>query len=378
MSADSPTVEPRPATSIGRSGPGWVLIFAAAAVIVIGGMRVASGLIAPIFLALVFTVLVHPIQSGMRRRGWPTWTGVIASILTIYLILVVMTLAVVISMAKFGSLLPEYQDNAQDVLDNVTKQLSSWGVSTQQQQQLASSLDLGKLADVVFDLLGSLASVLTNLFFIVTLVLFLAVDATAFPRKLAALAPPHHLVGSALDRFAYGTRQYIVVSTIFGLIVAVLDMGLLYLIGLPAIFLWGLLAFITNYIPNIGFVIGLVPPALLALLDGGWEQMVLVIIGYIVINFVLQSVIQPKFVADAVDLSVSMSFVSVMFWTWVLGALGAFLAVPLTLFARALLVDAHATTGWIKPLLAGTNVVTEDEAEAEDEAVGKGQDKEPT
>jgi predicted PurR-regulated permease PerM len=83
--------------------------------------------------------------------------------------------------------------------------------------------------------------------------------------------------------------------------------------------------------------------------------MLAVIAAYIVINFILQSVIQPKFVADAVGLSVSLSFVSVMFWTWVIGPLGAFLSIPLTLFARALLVDAYTSAGWVKPLLSGND-----------------------
>ena len=328
MSADSPAADAT--TPAWRSGPGWTIIVAAAAVIVIAGVRGASGLLGPIFLALVFTVLVHPIQGWTKRKGWPVWTGVIGAILTIYAILLALGIAVIVSAAKFASLLPEYQDNAKDVVTNLTDQLDKFGIDQKQQEAIASSLDLGKLADFFLDLLGSVASVASSVFFIVVLVLFLAFDASNFPRKLANLAPPHDLIGTALDRFAHGTRQYLIVSTIFGGIVAVLDSAVLYFLGIPAVALWGLLAFITNYIPNIGFVIGLIPPAMLALLDGGWQLMLAVIAAYIVINFILQSVIQPKFVADAVGLSVSLSFVSVMFWTWVIGPLGAFLSIPLT------------------------------------------------
>jgi len=121
---------------------------------------------------------------------------------------------------------------------------------------------------------------------------------------------------------------------------------------IPLAVLWGLLAFVTNYIPNVGFLIGLVPPALLALLEGGPELMISVIVAYSVINFVLQSVIQPKFVGDAVNLSLTLTFLSLLFWSFVIGPLGAVLAIPLTLLAKALLLDVDPDTRWISRLFA--------------------------
>ena len=131
------------------------------------------------------------------------------------------------------------------------------------------------------------------------------------------------------------------------MIVAVIDTIALAFLGIPVPLLWGLLAFITNYIPNIGFVIGLIPPALLGLLEGGLGADDRRDRVYCVINLVIQSVIQPKFVGDAVGLSTTLTFLSLVFWAWVLGPLGALLAIPLTLLAKALLVDVDPTPdGW--------------------------------
>ena len=167
----------------------------------------------------------------------------------------------------------------------------------------------------------------------------MAMDGGTYPRQLerARAVRPH--VVDAISDFASGTRRYLAVSTVFGLIVAVLDTIALEIIGVPAPVLWGLLAFITNYIPNIGFVIGLIPPAILGLLEGGPSMMIAVIVVYCVLNVVIQTVIQPKVVGDAVGLSTTLTFVSLVFWTWVIGPLGALLAIPLTLLAKALLVD---------------------------------------
>ena len=151
----------------------------------------------------------------------------------------------------------------------------------------------------------------------------------------------------------------------FGLIVAVIDADFLWLVGVPLPLLWGLLAFITNYIPNVGFIIGLVPPAILALLEGGPRLMAIVIVAYSVINFIIQSIIQPKFVSDAVNLSLTLTFLSLVFWAFVIGPLGAVLAIPLTLLAKALLLDVDPSTRWISSLLVGGSVPPE-EADADE------------
>jgi len=143
-----------------------------------------------------------------------------------------------------------------------------------------------------------------------------------------------------------------VVSTVFGLIVAVLDVAALFALGIPLALVWGVLSLISNYIPNVGFVIGLIPPPLLAFFEGGWQLALWVTVIYTAINVVVQSVIQPRFVGDAVGLSATLTFISLIFWGWVLGPLGALLAVPMTLLAKALLVDIDPTTRWAGPLIA--------------------------
>jgi AI-2 transport protein TqsA len=205
----------------------------------------------------------------------------------------------------------------------------------------------------VTGLLAGLAGAFTNLLFLIFVVLFMGVDAVAFSRKLEHMGIRRTAVVTALGGFVRGTRSYLVVSTVFGLIVAAVDGVFLWFVGVPLALLWGLLAFVTNYIPNIGFIIGLVPPALLGLLQGGPSLMITVIIAYCVINFVIQSVIQPKFVGDAVNLSLTLTFLSLVFWSFVIGPLGAVLAIPLTLLSKALLVDVDPRTRWISALLSG-------------------------
>ena len=209
-------------------------------------------------------------------------------------------------------------------------------------------------------ILAGLAAIFSNLLFLLFVVFFMALDAGGFASRLSHVRRQHPDLIGALDTFVRGTRRYLLVATVFGFIVAALDAGFVWLVGIPLPLLWGLLAFITGYIPNVGFIIGLIPPAVLALLEGGPGLMVAVIVAYSVINFIIQSIIQPKFVSDAVDLALTVTFLSLVFWTFVIGPVGAILAVPLTLLAKSLLFDVDPRTRWISGLLAGGPAPPED------------------
>jgi predicted PurR-regulated permease PerM len=199
--------------------------------------------------------------------------------------------------------------------------------------------------------LTGLLGVFSNVFLILAVLLFMGLDGVSTPARLKTAGAIRPDIVSALSSFSRGTRRYLIVSTVFGLIVAVFDGIALWWLGIPLPVLWALLSFITNYIPNVGFVIGLIPPALLGLLEGGWQLALSVVVAYSVINFVIQSIIQPKFVGDSVGLSTTLTFVSLLFWAWVIGALGALLAIPLTLLTKALLVDIDPSARWVTILL---------------------------
>jgi predicted PurR-regulated permease PerM len=329
-----------------------LLVGTAAATVAFVGIKGTSHLVGPIFLALVLTVLVHPLRGRMTRARVPGWAAALACIVIVYAIFVGLTLALVVAGARFAELLPSYQDELGETVTDVTEWLASLGVPVERLEGALGSLDLSRLTDIVTGLIGGLLGLLSNLVFIGTVVLFLTFDAGSFPRHLARLGTVRPMLAGALGNWAVGTRTYLLVSTVFGLIVAVIDTAALALLGIPVPVLWGLLAFITNYIPNIGFVIGLVPPAVLGLLEGGPVLMLQVVAVYSVINVVIQSVIQPKFVGDAVGLSTTLTFVSLVFWAWVLGPLGALLAIPLSLFVKAVLVDADPSAAWLQPILS--------------------------
>ncbi|MFE3292711.1 AI-2E family transporter [Rhodococcus sp. NPDC059234] len=362
---------PPPPASEGLPRGLVVLLGMAGAVVAVAGVKSFSGVVGPVFLALMLVVGVQPLGTWLQRKGAPRWVAVVATLLAVYAILLGLVAALAVSIAQLATLLPDYADKANQLVADVQSWLAQLNIGSDQVDKALSNIDFGKLVGLLDNILRGLLSVFSNLFFILALLIFMAFDASTFGERMRAVAYARPDIAYAFSSFAGGTRSYLIVSTVFGLIVAVIDAGALWAMGIPLPILWGLLSFITNYIPNIGFVIGLIPPALIALLQGGPMLMIWVIVVYSVINVIIQSVIQPKFVGDAVGLSVTLTFLALVFWGWVLGPLGALLAIPMTLLVKALLLDIDPTTRWANALIAESPPTAEELATAAQEAAAR-------
>jgi AI-2 transport protein TqsA len=339
-----------------RTLPLWltVVLGVAGTAVAIWGIRAAAPVLGPVVLAFVLTVTVHPLVGALVRRGVRRGLAVAVAVLVVDGGLIAFALALIVSVGRLATVLPEYSDEWQELLGGLRSTLDSWGVGPEQVEQALRSIEPGTVATAIGDLLSLVAGSMGALFLVVATVLFMTAESAGVPERLAEVPGTSHL-REALGSFARNTRRYMVVTTVFGFAVAVVDTIALVVLGIPLALLWGLLSFLTNYVPNIGFFLGLVPPTLLALLVGGPGLALAVIVVYTLANFVLQSVIQPVFVGDAVGLSVTLSFLSVIVWTVVMGPMGAVLAVPLTLFVHAILVGQDPDRRWARVLLAGTS-----------------------
>ncbi|WP_417234203.1 AI-2E family transporter [Arthrobacter sp.] len=310
-----------------------------------------SSIVAPVFLGLNLMIVAYPLQLLMSRF----MHRYLAAVLTVLLVLALL-LAFLGATAWAGSelllALPRYNKEFIDLWMNVSAWLGALGISESMLVDQLKSINAGSIVNVVRPLLNNVSSVMSLLATVVMTVFFLGMDSTQIRRRLQAIGGINPRFTEAIMSFSQGVRRYWVVTTVFGLIVALLDVWVLAILGIELIWVWGVLAFLTNYIPNIGFVIGLVPPALLALLDGGPGPAIAVVAAYSLLNFTVQSIIQPKFTGQSVGVTPTVSFLSLLFWYWVFGWLGALLALPATLLLKALLVDADPKARWINVLIS--------------------------
>ncbi|MCB1273772.1 MAG: AI-2E family transporter [Leucobacter sp.] len=343
----------------GRTGPSpalRLLLGIAAAVVALAGIHYARDVIGPLALAAVIVIICHPLRHPLERRGIPRWLATTAVVALAWAILLVLALLLAFAAAEFTRLVINYSADLRATASEVLEWLTSLGIDYQFSDALTTVLTPSAILGYATSLGNSLIMVLTALFFIFAYTIFMAADAARYGRAVTAFGASAAPAMQRFTAFNSSVRRYYVVNAAFGLLVAAIDGLALWWMGVPAPLVWAILSFVTNFVPNIGFVLGLIPPALLALVVGGWPLMLGVIIVYCVANVLLQVLIQPKFVSDAVSLSLTLSFFSVLFWTLIIGPLGAILSIPLTLLVRALLLEGDPGSRWLRWLTGDTGV----------------------
>lgn len=345
--------EPAGGSPGGLPRVGIVLLILAGAWLAVSAVQQLQNIVAPLLLTLNLVIVAYPVQSRLNRMGLPRIVGAVVSAVIVFSIVLAFFASLGWSMAMLVQVIPSYQQQFSALYQSAVDQLARVGVSeTQAMSQLQAELNPSRVLGFATQTLSGLTGALTMLLVTVTIIFVVLIDSMQLERRLQIASRAHADVVAALVGFARGVRRYWIVSSIFGAIVAALDVVALVYLGVPLALVWGLLSFLTNYIPNIGFILGIVPPTVMALLANGPRTALLVVVAYCIINFIIQSIIMPKYLGDAVGVTATVSLLSLLFWAWVLGPLGALLALPATLLSKALLVDLDPRMRWLDAFIA--------------------------
>ena len=328
-----------------------ILTGLAGATVVAFGLFAIQSIVAPIVLSLVLTICAHPLRIGLQNRGVPRGFATVVVALAVFVALAAFITAFVIAFAQFAGLLPQFAGQIVDIGEAVGAWLATIGIGPDQVQAIVSGFDPGRILGAVSGLFGSVASISVALVVVLTTLILMAADASYLGAIFDGLRPSRPRVVTSLEILAGGIRRYMIATTALGIAQGAFNALALAVLGVPGAFLWGMLSFLCSFIPNVGYFIALVPPVVFGFLEGGWQTAIPVIVLYAVINGVIQSIIQPRVVGNAVALSQTITFVSVLIWATIVGPVGAILAIPLTLIVRALLIDSDPQAGWWRPVI---------------------------
>lgn len=331
-----------------------MLVGLAAATVVTIGLGAIRGILAPVLLTLILTICANPVRVYAQKHGVPQGLATGSVIVVMFALLAGFTLAVIIAVGQFVDMLPHYASQFEEIGQNIRAWLGSVGISREQASAFVSTIDPRNVAALVTDAVGGVFSISGALVIILTMMILMSADAVYVPTILHQLGTKQPHLVTALTDYASNVRRYMVVTTVLGVAQGALNALALWILNVPAALLWGLLAFLCSFIPNVGYFFAIIPPLVFGYLVGGWPTLIVVVIIYAVINAVVQSIIQPRVVGQAVSLSQTITFFSVLFWAVVIGPIGAILAIPLTLLGKAVLIDSDPEARFWRPALGPT------------------------
>jgi predicted PurR-regulated permease PerM len=329
------------------------LIVTAAVIIIIAGMKQAAPLLVPFLLSAFIAVISFPLMCKLQQRGLSKGLSLTVVILMVVGVGVALTILIGSSVTDFSRMLPEYQQKISAEWAGVLQWLQGHGVSAT--DTIKDAVNPAAAVGLVSSILKGFGSVLTNSFLIILTVVFVLMEAAGITQKLLVLrnddsAMELPVQDSFSKVFVEKLRDYMSMKTIISMITGVVIALALWVIGVDYPVLWGVLAFMLNFIPNIGSIIAAVPAVMLTIVQLGFSPALMVAAVYIAVNVVVGSVIEPKYMGKGLGLSTLVVFVSLVFWGWVLGPVGMLLSVPLTITVK-LALDSKPETQWLGHLL---------------------------
>lgn len=345
-----------------------VLFVLACLVIIMAGVKAASTIVVPFLLSVFIAMACNPIINWASRYKVPRWLSVILVILLIVIFGFMLAGLVGQSMNEFTQNVPKYRQQLSEEFAWVIGKLATFNIRIDK-DQLLSYLDPGIAMNMATNLLTSLGGVLTNFLLILLTVVFMLFEAESVPKKIHIALDDPKMKIQQIDKFLVSVKDYLVIKTVVSFGTGGVIGLWLYFLGVDHFLLWAVLAFLLNFIPNIGSFIAAIPAVLLALVQLGPAVAGLTALGYVVTNTVMGNVIEPRYMGRGLGLSTLVVFLSLIFWGWLLGTVGMLLSVPLTMIVKIAL-EANKDTRWIALLLDGEKelVIEENPEQSEGEA----------
>ena len=302
-------------------------------VIILTGIRFAADIIVPFILALFLAVIINPLVQLLVRCRVPRVLAISLLIGLIVMLAIVLLASLGTSLNELARTLPQYRNYLYEPMQTIAPWLQRMGF-TVSVVELNKYIDPNAVMTLVTSLLTQLSNAMSSIFLLLLTVVFMLLEVPQLPAKLQQLmSRPVEGMG-AIQRAIDSVSHYLVLKTAISLITGLVVWGMLVLLDVRFAFMWGLLAFALNYIPNIGSVLAAIPPILQVLVFGGLYAALVVLAGYLIVNLVFGNILEPRIMGRGLGLSTLVVFLSLIFWGWLLGPVGMLLSVPLTIIVK--------------------------------------------
>ena len=319
-------------------------------VVIMAGIKAAITIVVPFVLSVFIAVICNPIITWMTRYRVPKALAVM--LLMGFIVMMGLWLASIVgsSINEFSTQLPFYRDQLIEQFAWIIDKLQKFNINISKEHVL-DYFDPGMALSMTTNMLSGVGNVMTNLFLIILTVVFMLFEADSLPKKVHLALDDPEMRQQQIDKFLASVNQYMVIKSLVSLATATIVAIGLAIIGVDYVLLWAVIAFLFNYIPNIGSIIAAIPAVLLAFVQLGPAAAGATAALYIGANMVMGNVVEPKFMGKGLGLSTLVVFLSLIFWGWLLGSVGMLLSVPLTMIVKIAL-ESSSSGNWLAIMLA--------------------------
>jgi predicted PurR-regulated permease PerM len=322
----------------------WII--SASIVIVVAGLKAAGAIVTPFCLALVISAICLGPFIWLKERGLPEWFSIIIIIAAMIIVSALVVMLLGASVSKFADKAPFYGEKLTQYWGNINEWLVNKGLF-EEDSGLTNVIKPKSILDLVGDVFSDFGGLMSNSLMILLVVVFLLMEITVIDKKIKIIKPESITgIRAVIDNI----KKYFVTKTLTSLFTGICVFVGLAMVGVDFPILWGFLAFLLNYIPNIGSALAAVPAVLVALVQLGPGSALLTVVIYLLVNGIIGNIIEPKIMGKNLGLSTLVVFLSLIFWGWVLGTVGMLLATPLTITIK-LILDEMDETKWMGLLL---------------------------
>ena len=324
--------------------------YLSAIVIIILGLKMASQAAVIIFLSIFIASILSPLMNYLQKLKIPKFIALIFVLSFVFVLLFGIFYIVNTSLESFMANVSFYEERLRGMVLQSLAWLDGMGIHLEP-KAILEGLNFGALFNITAATVGNIGVFVSKMVLVVIGVAFLLVESRNFEAKVDIIFKKDEVSKKNFELFAHTIQKYFTIKTFTSLFTGALITGTLLFFDIPYPFLWGFLGFMLNFIPVVGSIIASVPALLLAIIHHDISTVIWLAVIYVLINNLISNIIEPKIMGDGLGLSPAMIFFSLIFWGWVLGPVGMFLAVPLTMTLK-IAFDSNPQTEWIGVLLS--------------------------
>jgi len=325
---------------------GYGMLVMASVVIVLAGVKAASVIVVPFLLALFLAIILAPLFLWLKKKGVPQGIALLLIVILLFGSIGTLVMLIGTSVQDFSHNVPLYESKLRADFRNLLAVLDGYNI-TVPKEDIISMFATDSVMEYIAKTLKSLGGLLTNSLMIIVTVVFMLMEISQFTKKL------ERANSKSLNSFVAisdNIKRFILLKSMTSAATGIIVTIGLKFFDIHYAVLWGVVAFLLNFIPNIGSIIAAIPAVLMAMVQYDIGTALAVTGLYVAVNVTIGSILEPRIMGQGLGLSTLVVFLSLIFWGWLLGPVGMLLSVPLTIMVKIVL-DAQEDTKWISTLL---------------------------